>query len=159
MAVLGVYYAIHYAMLPAPPPPPPQQQGLLPPLPGAAAPAAVSPNAEVKLSHYVTHITPGALEFSVDVTLQNVGSKNATGVQVMVHPYVGNQDTNKSQMGPDEIPGQQGGDPMRNVVQNLDYPDIDPGQTATQSFTLPVRSDADPAEHDANLQVIFVTVP
>jgi hypothetical protein len=159
MAVLGVYYAVHDVMLPAPPPPPPPQQGLLPALPGPAAPAAAAPNAEVKLTHYATHITPGALEFSVDVTLQNVGSKKATGVQVMVHPYVGNQDTNKSQMGPDEIPGQQGGDPLHNVVQNLDYPDIDPGQTATQSFTLPVRSDADPAQRDDSAQVIFQTAP
>jgi len=159
MVVGGVYYAVHDAMLPAPPPPPPPQQGLLPALPGSASPAAVSPNADVKLLHYVAHITPGALEFSVDVTLQNVGSKKATGVQVMVHPYVGNQDTNKSQLGPDEIPGQQGGDPMRNVVQNLDYPDIAPGASATQTFTLPVRSDADPAQRDDNARVVFVTAP
>ncbi len=155
LIVMGGYYAVYYAMLPPPPQPP--EPHWFPPAPGTPAPPA--PNAEVKLMHYVEHTTPGSAEFSVDVTVQNVGGKKATAVQVTVHPYVGNTDVDKSQNGPDEIPNQMGGDPMRLVVQNLSYPDLDPGQSATQSFTLPMRSDADAAQRDDKAQVVFQTAP
>jgi hypothetical protein len=151
LIVMGAYYAIYYAMLPAPAPVP--EQHWFPPAPGAPPPPVA--DADIHLTHYVAHITPGSAEFSVDVTVQNVGAKKATGVQVTVHPYVGNMDVDKSQNGPDEIPNQMGGDPMRFVTQNLSYPDLDPGQSATQSFTLPMRSDADAAQRDDKPQITF----
>ncbi len=158
MLLAGAYYMFDYSVQPAPPAPP-EQHWMPPPLPGSTAAPARSPDADVRLIHYVTHVTPGSLEFSVDVILQNVGSKKATGVQVVVHPYVGNISTSKTQQGPDEIPSFPNGDPMAHVVQNLNYPDLDPDQTSTQSFTLPMRSDADPADSDDKAQVIFQTVP
>lgn len=153
LIVVGAYYAIYYALLPAPPPPP-EQHFFPPALPGGTA-AAPSPEAQVKLTHYVAHITPGSAEFSVDVTVQNVGGKKAAGVQVTVHPYVGSMDADKTQYGPDEIPNHMGGDSMKNVVQNLGFPDLNPGQSATQSFTLPMRPDADPAQRDDTPQIVF----
>jgi hypothetical protein len=155
VVLAGAYYALDYSMVPAPPPAP-EQHWFPPPLPGSQPPPR-PPDADVKLTHYVAHITPGAPTFSVDETVENQGSKKATGVEVVVHPYIGNQDTNKKEYGPDEIPGQQGGDPMANVVQSLGYPDLDPGQTATQSFTLPMRTDADPSQRDDKPQIIFQT--
>jgi hypothetical protein len=155
MLLAGVFYFLDYSALP-PPPPVPEKHWFPEPLPGTVT-TVQAVNADVKLTHYVAHITPGAMSFSVDVTVQNRGRKKATGVQVTVHPYIGNQDTNKQAIGPDEIPLQQGGDPMANVVQNLNYPDIDPGQSATQSFTLPMRSDADPSQRDDKPEITFQT--
>jgi hypothetical protein len=153
LIVVGAYYAIYYALLPAPPPPP-EQHFLPPSFPGSTA-AAPPAEAQVKLTHYVAHITPGSAEFSVDVTVKNIGGKKAAGVQVTVHPYLGTMDTDKTQNGPDENANQMGGDPMRNVLQNLSFPDLDPGQSATQTFTLPLRSDAQPAERDDTAQIVF----
>jgi hypothetical protein len=160
MVLLGVYYAFNSASQPPPPAPAAAQQPQWTPapLPGSTPPPR-SPNADLRLTHYVAHITPGSPEFSVDVTMENFGSKKATGVEVTVHPYIGNQDTVKSQAGPDEIPGQPGGDPLHNVVQNLAYPDIDPGQTAVQSFTLPMRPDADPCQRDDHPEITFQSAP
>jgi hypothetical protein len=153
LIVVGAYYAIYYAMLPVPPPPP--EEHFFPAAPDAPPPPVA--DADVRMTHYVAHITPGSATFSVDVTVQNMGAKKATAVQVTVHPYVGSVDVDKSQNGPDEIPNQMGGDPMRFVVQNLGYADLDPGQSATQSFTLPMRSDADAAQRDDKAQAVFET--
>ena len=155
--LVGAYYFLSYSAAP-PPPPVPEQHWFPPPLPGST-PAQPPPDAEVKLTHYMVHLQPGAMSFSVDVTVQNIGSKKATAVSAIVHPYVGSQDTNKNAIGPDEIPLQQGGDPMAVVTQTLNYPDLDPGQTGTQSFTLPMRSDADASQRDDHAKVAFQTVP
>jgi hypothetical protein len=157
MMLIGVYSIFDYTAKPAPPPVP-EKHWFPPPLPGSV-PARRSPDALVKLTHYLAHIKPGATSFDVDVIVQNVGSKKATGVVVLVHPYVGTRDTDKKAIGPDEIPMQQGGDPLAAVTQTLTYPDLKPGETGTQSFTLPIRFDADPAQRDDKAQVMFQTVP
>lgn len=157
MMLIGVYSIFNYTAKP-PPPPEPEKHWFPPPLPGTG-PAAPSPDAQVKLTHYIAHITPGGTSFSVDVIVQNLGSKKATGVVAIVHPYIGTRDTDKNAIGPDEIPMQHSGDPLANVTQTLNYPDLKPGQAATQSFTLPKRFDADPAQRDDKAQVIFQTVP
>jgi hypothetical protein len=138
------------------PPPPPEKHWFPPPLPGSTAPTS-APDADVRLIHYVPHIAPGATTFTADVIIKNFGQKKATAIQVRVQPYVGNRDTNPAQPGPDEIPAMPGGDPMANVVQWVDFPDLGPGETATQSITLTMRSDADPAQSFVP-KVVFQTV-
>jgi hypothetical protein len=113
------------------------------PLPGAPT---VSPDADVRLIHYVPHLVPGAMTFTSDVVIKNFGSKKATAIQVLIQPYVGNKDSIPAQPGPDEIPAQPGGDPMANITQWVDFSDLGPGETATNSVTFPMRSDADPAQ-------------
>jgi hypothetical protein len=98
------------------------------------------------------------MTFTVDVVIKNFGQTKATGVQVCIQPYVGNKDTDPAQPGPDEIPAQPGGDPMANVTQWVNFSDIGPGETATQTITLPMRSDADPAEVVFKPKVTFQTV-
>jgi len=157
MMLLGVYSIFDYTAKPAPPPVP-EKHWFPPPLPGSV-PAQRPPDALVKLTHYIAHIKPGASTFSVDVIVQNLGSKKATDIAVVVHPYIGTRDTDKNAIGPDEIPQQHYGDPLANVTQTLNYPDLKPNETGTQSFTLPVRFDADPAQRDDKAQVVFQTAP
>jgi hypothetical protein len=154
--LIGAFYMFQSVMTP-PPPPVPEKHWFPPPLPGSTAPTA-SANADVRLTHYILHLQPGAMSFTADVVIQNFGQKKATGIEVSVQPYVGNRDTNPKQPGPDEIPAQAGGDPMANVLQSVDFADLGPGETATQTFTLPVRSDADPAQTALKPKVIFQTV-
>ena len=47
---------------------------------------------------------------------------------------------------------------MANVTQWVNFSDIGPGETATQTITLPMRSDADPAEVVFKPKVTFQTV-
>jgi hypothetical protein len=129
-------------------------RGLLP----GSLPAARSPNADVHLTHFVTHLTPGQSDFTIDVTVENRGLKKATAVQAIIHPYVGTRDTLAKANGPDEMPLQVGGDPMRNVTENVAFPDLDPGKSATQTMQFPMRSDADPRQRDDDAKVTFQTV-
>jgi hypothetical protein len=152
--LVGAFYMFQSITAVAPPPVP-EKHWFPPPMPGSAA---ASPNADVRLIHYVPHVAPGAMTFTVDVVIKNFGQKKATGVQVCIQPYVGNKDTNPAQPGPDEIPAQPGGDPMANVTQWVNFSDIGPGETATQTITLPMRSDADPAEVVFKPKVTFQTV-
>ena len=142
------------AILTPPPPPVAEQHWFPPPLPGSAPTA--SPDADVRLIHYVPKVQPDATSFTADVTVKNFGQKKATGIEVRVQPYVGTADDKKAP-GPDEMPNQPGGDPMANVFQWVEFPDVGPGETATQTITLPMRSDAVPAE-EFKPQVVFQTV-
>jgi hypothetical protein len=152
--LLAAKWMISGILAPPPPAPAPPKEWLPLPTPGTPLPAA--PQADVRLTHYVPKVTPGSMSFTVDVTIQNFGQKKATGIQVRIQPYVGNTNS-KTAPGPDEIPIQPGGDPMANVSQWLDFPDLDAGATETQSVTLPMRSDADPAE-SFKPQIVFQTV-
>jgi hypothetical protein len=133
------------------PPTAPEQHWYPPPLPGSPLPA--SAQADVRLIHYVPQVTPGAGSFTADVTIQNFGQKKATGIQVRIQPYVGTADSTAAP-GPDEMP--TGGDSVTAVFQWLDFPDLAPGATEMQTVTLPMRSDATPAE-EFKPQVIFQT--
>ena len=128
-------------------PPPPDtthvEKHWTPLVPGAQT---VSPDADVRLLHYVPHIVPGAMTFTSDVIIKNFGSKKATAIQVLVQPYASDQSSNPNAPGPDEIPQQQNGDPMASITQWVDFSDLGPGETATNSLTFPMRSDASPAE-------------
>jgi hypothetical protein len=135
----------------------PEQHWFPPGMPGSE-PAAKPNVADVRLIHYVPHVAPGAMSFTADVVVQNFGMKKATGIQVRVQPYVGNTENSKTAPGPDEIPNLSGGDPMVNVFQWVDFPDLAPGATSTQTITLSRRSDADPAQ-SFKPQVVFQTVP
>jgi hypothetical protein len=150
---IGVSYMFQSVTAPVPPPPV-ARHWMPPPLPGAPV---ASQDADVRLIHYVPHIVPGAMTFTCDVVVKNFGKKKATEVQVRIQPYVGNKDTNPAQPGPDEIPAQPGGDPMANITQWVSFSDLGPGETATQSLTFPMRSDADPAQA-FKPQVTFQTV-
>jgi hypothetical protein len=143
---------VYTGLTSAPPPVVPEQHWYPPPMPGSPLPA--SPQADVRLIHYVPHVTPGAGSFTADVTIQNFGQKNATGIQVRIQPYVGNSDS-PSAPGPDEMP--TGGDAVTAVFQWLSFPDLAAGATETQTVTLPMRSDADPAAA-FKPQVVFQSV-
>jgi hypothetical protein len=93
--LVGLFYMFQSVMTP-PPPTVPEKHWFPPPMPGSV-PAAPSADADVRLIHYVAHITPGAMSFTSDVVVKNFGSKKATGIQVRVQPYVGNQNSNPSQ--------------------------------------------------------------
>jgi hypothetical protein len=154
---VGAFYA--FQSINAPPPPiVPEKHWFPPPLPGSVPPVP-SANADVRLIRYVMKQPPNTSAFTVDVTVQNVGQKKATAVQVKIQPYVGTMDTNKAQPGPDEIPAQPGGDPMVNSAQWVAFGDLAAGQTATQTLTFPMRGDAAPAESQPNAPVQFQTAP
>jgi hypothetical protein len=157
MLLVGVVYVSQAVMAP-PPPPVPEKHWFPPPLPGSVPPAAPA-NAEVHLVHYIMKRVPDTSTFTADVTVQNVGLKKATSVQVKIQPYVGTMDTNKAQPGPDEIPDQPGGDPMANVVQWVTFPDLAPDETSTQTLSFSMRSDADPAQSQPHAEVEFQTAP
>jgi hypothetical protein len=151
--LLAAKYVIGGILTPPPVTAPPKEWL---PLPAPGTPLPAAPVADVRLTHYVPKVTSGAMSFSVDVTIQNFGTKKANDIQVRIQPYVGNT-SSQSAPGPDEIPNQPGGDPVTNVYQWLDFPDLAAGATETQTVTLPMRSDADPAD-SFKPQVVFQTV-
>ena len=154
MLLLAAKYFFAGILAPVPPPPPPEKHWFAPGMPGST-PAPTASVADVRLTHYVPKVAPGGMSFTADVTIQNFGQKKATGIQVRIQPYVGTGGSS-STPGPDEIPVYSGGDPMANVFQWLDFPDLAAGATETQSLTMPMRSDADPAE-SFKPQVVFQT--
>lgn len=120
-----------------------EQHAFAPPLPGAQPPAAPSQNADVRQVSYIPTETPMSSQFTAMLTIKNFGGKTATNIQVRVQPYITSVDSSK-QVGPDEILNPSTTDQMANVFQWVEFPDLAPGQTATQTLTFPLRPDAEP---------------
>lgn len=146
------FYGYNHTMTSTPPAP--EKHWFLP-APGSAP--AKAPVADVRMTRYARRISSSGTFFTADVTVQNFGQRKATGVQARVQPYVGNRGTNPAAPGPAGIPSFPNGDPMTNIYQWVSFPDLAPGATATQTITLPMRSDADPAQ-SFKPHVIFQTV-
>ncbi len=102
-----------------------------------AAPSVVPPppvnGADVhQVGYSVERNKPGAGNFTVHVVLKNVGNAKATNIQVFVRPFrgttVGDEDIDRTQahMLSDN-------DPTSLYGQSLAFPDLAPGESATQT--------------------------
>ncbi len=76
--------------------------------------------------------TPGASSFTCHVTLKNVGKAKAVNVQVNVRPYrgapTGDVDVGRSSAAP-----VNDSDPIAQFGQWVSFPDLDPGQSDTET--------------------------
>jgi hypothetical protein len=102
-----------------------------------AAPVAPTPaqvnGADVQQTHYaIENNVPANGNFTIHVTLKNVGNAKALGVQVHVRPYrgmrLGDEDVGNSTLRilPDD-------DPLSQYGEWVPFPDLAPGESNTQS--------------------------
>jgi hypothetical protein len=124
-------------------------------MPGA--PAAPSTDADVRQIRYTPKENDMTSQFTAEVVIKNFGQKKATNIQVRIQPYIGTVD-NSGQPGPDEILGPNSVDPTANVFRWVEFPDLGPGETASQTLTFPMRSDAAPRGH-FDPKITFQTAP
>jgi hypothetical protein len=135
---------------PAPPPPPPK-----------------APAADVRqVAYHVIHGSPGPGNFMVTFTVKNVGKVTATGVEVKVRPYRGipniDIDTSDSHAHTSTVSKYLGPisdqDPVSQIGQWVDLPDLPPGQSSDESAVFPDRPGVDPGEN-AMLEITFKSLP
>ena len=158
MIVIGLTYAVESILAP-PPKVVPEKHWFPAPLPSANA--ASSASADVRMTHYIES-SAGISTFNVEVTLKNFGRKKATGVQIKIFPYTVGSDTNVEPHvhGPDEMPLTHGqGDILQTAFQYITFPDIAPGDSSTQTVSLPNRSDADPSDSQPKPEIQFSNAP
>jgi hypothetical protein len=78
--------------------------------------------------------TPTSVSFTCHVTLKNTGKAKATGVQVEVRPYRGtlisDGDDGGARNSTATLPDT---DPLAQISQWVTFPDLDPGESSTQS--------------------------
>jgi hypothetical protein len=102
-----------------------------------AAPAPTVPEVHqgayvVQTGYTVEDNAPANGNFTIHVTLKNTGNAKATGVQVRVRPYrglrMGDEDAGNKPLYilPED-------DPLSQYGQWVDFPDLAPGESSTQS--------------------------
>ncbi len=115
-----------------------------PAAPAAAASAVHVDAADVEQTGFNVQMnTPYAGSFTCQVTLKNLGTLKATGVQVNVRPYrgvaLGDVDNGRT------LPGTlNDNDPVSQIGQWVGFPDLGPGESATETAVFLRRSDHSP---------------
>ena len=111
-----------------------------------AAPVApvVQNGADVEQTGYtIEENAPANGNFTVHVTLKNTGNAKATGVQVHVRPFrgmrLGDEDAGNS-----VLRTLSDDDPLSQYGQWVDFPDLAPGESSTQSVSFLNQSNATP---------------
>ena len=156
MILVGLTYAIESILAP-PPPVAPEKHWFPAPLPSSTT--TTSAGADVRMTHYIES-NAGISLFNVAVTLKNFGQKKATGVQIKIFPYTIGRDMDPNVHGPDEMPVTHGqGDILQTASQDITFPDIAPGDSSTQTVSLPMRSDGDPSDSQPKPEIQFSTAP
>ncbi len=113
--------------------------------PPAATPSAAQPEGpDVRQIKYtVENNVPENGSFTVHVTLKNVGTAKAVGVQIHVRPYrgmrLGDEDVGNSTLSilPDD-------DPLSQYGSWVSFPDLAPGEASTQSVVFLSHDGATP---------------
>ncbi len=82
----------------------------------------------------VLNNSPTPATFTCRVTLKNVGHAKAVNVQVRVRPYRG-QPIGDVDMGRTALKPVDDGSPISPYGQWIDFPDLPPGESSTQSAT------------------------
>jgi hypothetical protein len=95
--------------------------------------------------------------FTCHVTLKNIGNKKATGVMVKVTPFrgVASGDGEDGRVTPVPLPDS---DPIAQISQWLNFPDMAPGQTLTQDAVFVNNYQYSPGENP-NPIIQFKTAP
>jgi len=125
--------------------------------PAAAAPVAPRNGADVVQTKFeVQPNTPENGSFTCLVTLKNVGNQKATGVQISVRPYrgVSNVDIDVGQERGGVLPED---DPISQYNAWVDFPDLAPGESSTQSVNFLNRNDYSPGINP-DPEIIFQSV-
>jgi hypothetical protein len=113
---------------------------------GPVAPVAptVQNGADVEQTGYTLEDNvPANGSFTIHVTLKNVGNAKATGVQIHVRPYrgmrLGDEDAGNSVLRilPED-------DPLSQFGDWVDFPDLAPGESSTQSVSFLHQGNATP---------------
>jgi hypothetical protein len=110
----------------------------------AAAASVVHDGAYVEQTSYtVKQSEPATGSFTVYVTLKNVGHATATGVQIHVRPFrglrLGDEDGGNSNLR--TLPED---DPLSQYGEWVDFPDLKPDESATQSVVFLNQGSASP---------------
>lgn len=124
---------------------------------GPTTPAVTRPaidGADVhQLAYSVEPNKPGPGNFTSTVILKNVGNAKATGIQVMVRPYrgikIGDEDN-----GPATAHMLDENDPTSLYGQWLTFPDLAPGESATQTIVFASQPNITPGTNP-NPQILF----
>ena len=109
----------------------------------------------IQTSFTVTPDTPAKGSFTCNVTLKNVGTKPATGIQICVRPFRG------ANFNDPDVGGPRGGildddDPISMISDWLSFPDLGPGQSSTRTDVFLARPGI-PTGVNPKAQIIFET--
>ena len=112
--------------------------------PVAPAPPAHNGPAVVQTGFEVASNSPGLGSFTCRVTLKNVGRLKATGVQVNVRPYKGIALGDVDEGGHHNTNNLSDTDPTSLIGQWVTFPDLAPGESATQTAVFIMRREVQP---------------
>ena len=98
---------------------------------------------------------PSAGSFTCQVTLKNVGNAKAVGIQVNVRPYRGITRGDED-VGHTDITPLSDNDPISQIGTWVTFPDLAPGETATQDAIFTSRNDVRPGTN-SNPDIEFQT--
>ncbi len=118
--------------------------------------AAHSEGADVEQTAFdVQPNAPSAGNFTCRVTVKNLGTAKATGVQVDVRPYkgiaLGDLDNGHARPGT-----MNDSDPISQIGQWVTFPDLAPGEEATETAVFLNRSDVSPGANPQP-EIVFET--
>jgi hypothetical protein len=124
------------------------------PIPAAPAPADGAFLKQV--SYEVQNGVPNSAMMTCVVRIKNTGNATATGIQVEVRPYKDSVkgDENVGGMGSDEPIAPT--DPRALMSQWITFPDLAPGQSATENAVFVAQDGYNPGKNP-NPQIIFQT--
>ncbi len=124
-----------------------------PPAP-APAPAPEARVEQISFSTKPSTPTPGS--FTCFVTLRNTGSKKAQNIQIRVRPYRGTP-YGDPDYGHQNLRPLSETDPLSQYGSWIGFPDLDPGQSSTQSVVFLDHPNATPGTNPTP-EIIFGTV-
>jgi len=110
-----------------------------------------------QISFSIKNDVPGAGSFTAFIVVKNQGNAKAVGVQVLARPYrgilVGGTD---QRMSHDPIHRLPENDPLSQFGKWVDFPDLAPGETSTQSVIFVNQPNVSPG-NNPNPQITFET--
>jgi hypothetical protein len=129
--------------------------------------AVVHPNAPVaQVHHDGAEVVQSAYSAALDtptqgnvtckVTLKNVGNATATGIQINVRPYRGGS-TFDEDVGQSKVIVLTDDDPRSRYGEWLDFPDLKPGESSTQTASFMMQGSFKPGKN-LNPDIVFKSV-
>ena len=127
----------------------------VPSAPAAPSPVVASSEAKVMQTGFeVQPDTPGAGSFTCQVTLKNVGGTTARNIEVHVRPFRGVR-PGSMEIGPLRAPLAED-DPLSQYGSWVSFPDLAPGQSATESATFFDHPNLEPGRN-LDPEIVFTT--
>jgi hypothetical protein len=122
----------------------------------SAAAASIPEGPRVEQTGFrVEDNAPSDGAYTCHVTLKNTGKSKAINVQVCVRPFRGSVSGGADDSGPNVSTPIPDDDPRAQINQWLAFPDLDPGQSSTQSIVFTKVSNAPNFGNNPKPEIVF----